>query len=120
MDNNKNRIIEIRTCLGYLFRVYEKDSSIHELGAEPSSFGSQPWTLEKIVKSNGSKVYSTTELFDLAEADKFVEFESHANRNGEVILRNKNRSPKLFIQDSFTGCTSIWVDGIANITLVKE
>lgn len=114
----KNRKILIRTFAGHYYTVYE-NGGIQRMDL-PDFKPSTNWKLVSLVKPNGSKVFSLPEIFEKAEANGFVEFESEARHNGEFILRFKNRKPRLFVMDNDHGCIRQWGDGVVDIKMVKE
>lgn len=118
MNQEKNRIIQVRTFAGHYYRIHE-NGNIQRMDM-PDFKPSGLWKAVRLVKPNGSKVFSLPEVFEKAEANGFVEYESDARQNGEFILRHKNRKPKLYLMDNDYGTLRQWGDGIVSITLVRE
>ena len=108
----------ITTTSGQLYRIHE-NGNIERTDIEDFKPSGQ-WKVLRFDKWNGSKQFSLEEVFARAEENLFVEFASEARQNGEFILRNKNRTAKLFIRDNDHGSVRSWSDGIAKIQLIRD
>lgn len=118
MKQEKNRIIQIRTMQGHYYRIHE-NGNIQRLDMRDFKPTSN-WRATGLAKKTGTRVFSLPEIFERAEAEGFVEWESNARHNGEFILRQKNRKPKLFLMDNDHGFPRLWSDGVVSIIMVRE
>lgn len=117
-NKHKNRIIQLRTHAGHYYRIHE-NGNIQRLDIKDFK-PSDSWQALGLFTPRGKKVFSLPEIFEKAEANGFVEYEEYARNNGEVILRHKNRKPKLFLVDVDHGTIRQWGDGVVAIIMVKE
>lgn len=104
------------TVQGNMYRIYPNGDiqRLDQVDHRPSG----NWKL--LYLERRKKRIPVSELFELAEQNRIVEFESYANNNDEIVLRHKNRKARYTVIDRDHGTIRDWSDGPARIIIERK